>query len=370
MYPPSLIKTQISANVGHITLCRPQALNALSLGMIRELFKILKAWQENPQVEAVAIRGSNKEGPFGAFCAGGDIRFFYHAGIEQDLALESFFSEEYALNHLIFNYRKPYLAFMDGIVMGGGMGICQGASLRIVTERSKLAMPEINIGLFPDVGGGYFLSRCEGALGEYLALTGQLLTGGEAISLGLADAFCDSRQLTELWGGLTTDSGKSVAKRIQDLCHRLQTSSSSHQTPPWFDHDIDNCFSQPSISAIFDALANSDSALASASLNVLQKRSPLMLYVTLKQIRLGRDLSLADNLRMERNLVHHCFNTIHLGRSGANSEAVEGIRALVIDKDHHPNWKPAKIDQVTAAMVDPFFISPWPEHKHPLAHLK
>ena len=370
MHHSTLIKTQISANIGQITLCRPKALNALSLEMVRALYQTLRAWQENPEVEAVAIRGSNKEGPFGAFCAGGDIRFFYNAGIAEDPTLESFFSEEYALNHLIFNYPKPYLAFMDGIVMGGGMGIAQGASLRIVTERSKLAMPETNIGLFPDVGGGYFLSRCEGALGEYLALTGQLLTGSEAISVGLADAFYGSSQLTELWDSLTADNSESVDNRIQSLRHGLQAPKYNHQKPTWFDDEIDHCFNQPSINAIFDALSNSNSPLASASLDVLQKRSPLMLYVTLKQIRLGRDLSLADNLRMERTLVHHCFNTTHLGRTGVDSETVEGIRALVIDKDHNPNWKPAKIDQVTAEMVDPFFISPWPEQKHPLAHLK
>ncbi len=164
------ILSEIKAGIGLITLNRPKALNALSLDMVRSLYNLLIDWRNNPTVEAVAIRGSNKEGPFGAFCAGGDIRFFYSAAVANDSDLEDFFTEEYRLNHLIFTYPKPYIAFMDGIVMGGGMGISQGASIRIVTERSKLAMPETNIGLFPDVGGGYFLSRCPGASGEYLAL--------------------------------------------------------------------------------------------------------------------------------------------------------------------------------------------------------
>ena len=150
----SNIITAVKAGIGKITLNRPEALNALNLSMVRDMTRALLDWQDNPKVEAVAIRGLCKDGPFGAFCAGGDIRFFHRASIASDPDLEAFFTEEYRLNHLIFNYPKPYIAFMDGIVMGGGMGISQGASLRIVTERTKIAMPETNIGLFPDVGGG------------------------------------------------------------------------------------------------------------------------------------------------------------------------------------------------------------------------
>ena len=168
----SEVLSEVRGQVGLITLNRPRALNALSLGMVRDLMAILLAWQNDARVLAVAIRGSNKEGPFGAFCAGGDIRFLHQAGSQGNPLIEDFFTEEYALNHLIHNYAKPYIAFMDGIVMGGGMGISQGAALRVVTERTKMAMPETAIGLFPDVGGGYFLSRCPGRVGEWLALTG------------------------------------------------------------------------------------------------------------------------------------------------------------------------------------------------------
>lgn len=150
----------IEGHIGTITLNRPRALNALSLPMVRAMTQALRSWQDDPQVLAVAVRGTGKEGPFGAFCAGGDIRFFHQAAHAGDAALGDFFTEEYRLNHLIHTYPKPYIAFMDGIVMGGGMGISQGASVRVVTERTKMAMPETLIGLFPDVGGGYFLSRC------------------------------------------------------------------------------------------------------------------------------------------------------------------------------------------------------------------
>ena len=166
------VLTEVRGQVGFITLNRPKALNALSLPMVRELAAALTAWRDDPAVLAVAIRGTNKAGRpgtpealFGGFSAGGDIRFFHEVALAGDSALDDFFTEEYRLNHLIHNYPKPYVAFMDGVVMGGGMGISQGAKVRIVTERSKLAMPETNIGLFPDVGGGYFLSRCAGSVG-------------------------------------------------------------------------------------------------------------------------------------------------------------------------------------------------------------
>ena len=243
----SNIRSEIKAGIGLITLDRPKALNALSLEMVRDLYTVLVAWRDNPEVEAVAIRGSNKEGPFGAFCAGGDIRFFHSAAVANDSALEDFFTEEYRLNHLIFTYPKPYIAFMDGIVMGGGMGISQGASLRIVTERSKLAMPETNIGLFPDVGGGYFLSRCPGASGEYLALTGQMMLGADAITLGLADKLVDSAYIGALWDDLVADPSLSVADRLSTLKERLEASTPVYHQPSWMDNGIDSCFAKATV---------------------------------------------------------------------------------------------------------------------------
>ena len=189
----SELQCEIKGHTGFISLNRPKALNALSLSMIRALMAQLLAWQDDTSVKQVAIRGMSKpaadgsEVPFGNFSAGGDIRFFHQAIQTGNPALEDFFTEEYALNHLIANYPKPYIAFMDGIIFGGGMGITQGASHRIVTERTKMAMPETGIGLFPDVGGGYFLSRCPGYVGEYLALTGTQIGSDEAIAVSVRE---------------------------------------------------------------------------------------------------------------------------------------------------------------------------------------
>ena len=363
------IHSEVKAGVGLITLNRPKALNALSLDMVRDLYTVLVTWRDNPQVEAVAIRGSNKEGPFGAFCAGGDIRFFHSAAIADDSSLDDFFTEEYRLNHLIFTYPKPYIAFMDGIVMGGGMGISQGASLRIVTERSKLAMPETNIGLFPDVGGGYFLSRCPGATGEYLALTGQMMLGADAITVGLADKLVDSAYIGTLWDDLTADPATDMAARLKVLEERLEASTPIYHQPSWMDNGIDSCFAKATVLEIVQALTDLNSDWATACIKILRQRSPLMLHVVLEQIHRARHMTLANDLRMERDLVRHCFHTEHLNRSGHSSETVEGIRALAIDKDHSPQWNPARIEDITEAMVAPFFTSPWKDQEHPLANL-
>jgi enoyl-CoA hydratase/carnithine racemase len=360
--PENHVIAEVRGRVGCITLNRPNALNALSLGMIRDMTRALLAWRDDPLVLAVAVRGMGREGAFGSFCAGGDIRFFHRAALAGEPELEDFFTEEYTLNHLIHTYPKPYIAFMDGICMGGGMGISQGASLRIVTERSKIAMPETGIGLFPDVGGGYFLSRCPGRLGEYLALTGQALGGSEALNAGLADALMDSGRLVSLWESLG-QTPYETGEAIERWCvgHALKTHSKD--TLPHT--DIDRVFSLDSVTAIVQALDASQGDWASATLALLRKRSPLMLHVVLEQLRRARSMGLADELRMERDMVRHCF---HL-RPGAASETVEGIRALAVDKDHSPRWNPAKIEEVPAGAVAAFFDSPWPAHAHPLRGL-
>ena len=363
----SQIQTETIAGVGLITLNRPEALNALTLQMVNRLSAVLNAWRDDPRIEVVAIRGNHKQGPFGAFCAGGDIRFFHDAAIAEDSALEDFFTAEYSLNHLIYHYPKPYIAFMDGVVMGGGMGLAQGADLRIVSERTKMAMPETKIGLFPDVGGGYFLSRCPGASGEYLALCGQMLTGGDALTMGLADAIAPSENLPELWNNLSENLQLSPIERFQQLQNQLTKTAPE---PCWLDRQIDAIFSLPTLMDIIQALENADNPWATETLKTLRQRSPLMLHVTLEQIRRGRNLSMADDLRMERTLVQHCFNTQHLNRSGSYSETVEGIRALVIDKDQNPKWNPSRIEDITPEIVAPFFESPWPENQHPLSSLK
>ena len=354
---------QIRGEAGLITLDRPKALNALSLDMVRELTAALLAWRQDERVKLVAIRGTGKEGPFGTFCVGGDIRFFHQVALAGDPRLEDFFTEEYRLDHLIHHYPKPYVVFMDGIVMGGGMGISGhgGAhSLRIVTERTKMAMPETNIGLFPDVGGGWFLARCPGRLGEYLALTGETIGAADALTAGLADGELPAAQLVAAWEQLAVDGHRGFRALQARLGAPAGAGMLAAQRV-----EIDRVFALPTVAAIVAALESADSTWARETATVLRKRSPLMLHVVLEQVRRARTMAFADDLQMERGLMRHCFQL----RPGAHSEAVEGIRALVIDKDQAPRWNPSRIEDVTPEMVAAFFASPWPAHAHPLRDL-
>jgi enoyl-CoA hydratase/carnithine racemase len=357
--------------VGHaglITLNRPKALNALSLPMVRDITQALSTWRDDPAVALVAIRGSNKVGKpgtaealFGGFCAGGDIRFFHAAALAGDNALDDFFTEEYTLNHLIHNYPKPYIAFMDGVVMGGGMGLSQGSKTRIVTEHTKMAMPETNIGLFPDVGGGYFLSRCPGSVGEYLALTGEVVGADDAIDYGLADVQVAAASLPSMWGALGTTAFEDWnATYLGAARAHKQAATAPKQA------QIDVHFGLLRVKHIIDSLEKASSdTWAKKAATVLRKRSPLMLHVALEQVRKARGMSLADDLRMERDMVHQCFNL----RPGAASETVEGIRALAVDKDYTPKWMPERIEDVKPGMADAFFASPWAADAHPLRGL-
>lgn len=360
------IVAQVRAGIGQITLNRARALNALSLDMIRAMTSALRAWRQDDSVVAVIVRGSSRDpqdAHFGHFCAGGDIRFFHQAALAGDPRLEDFFTEEYTLNHLIHQYPKPCIALMDGVVMGGGMGISQGARRRIVTERSRLAMPETNIGLFPDVGGGWFLSRCKGHLGEYLALTGLNVAPQDAIACGLADRQVAAAGLPALWEALP-QAGLTSADAVLDWIDAR--SEAPAQAVSWPLKRIDSVFGLPDVRAIIDALECADDDWSRETASALRQRSPLMLHVTLEQIRRARGMSLAEDLRMERDLVRQCF---HL-RPGAASETVEGIRALAVDKDHQPRWNPARIEDVSADQVAAFFRSPWPAFAHPLRELR
>ena len=355
-------------NAGLMTLNRPKALNALNLQMVRDITQALTIWRDDPTVEVVAIRGSNKAGKpgtpeslFGGFCAGGDIRFFHTAALAGDAALDDFFTEEYSLNHLIHTYPKPYIAFMDGVVMGGGMGLSQGAKTRIVTEHTKMAMPETNIGLFPDVGGGYFLSRCPGHVGEYLALTGEVIGADDAIAYGLADVKVAAASLPTIWDALGASSFDTWFATYLGAASLYNQSGADLKRA-----SIDAYFGLLRIKHIIDRLEKAkDDIWAKKTAVVLRKRSPLMLHVTLEQIRRARNMSLADDLRMERDMVYQCFNLRH----GAASETVEGIRALAVDKDYTPKWNPERIEDVKPGMADAFFVSPWAAGAHPLRNL-
>lgn len=370
---PEVLVEQVG-RMGFITLARPRALNALSLGMIRSLTQALLAWREDPQVLGVAVRGQSKEGDFGAFCAGGDIRFFHLAATTGAWdALDAFFTEEYALNHLIHTYPKPYIAFMDGVVMGGGMGISQGATVRITTERTRMAMPETAIGLFPDVGGGYFLSRCPGRVGEYLGLSGQPIGSRAAIAWGLADGHVDALQLPGIWSTLRTTPFESGAAIEHWLSTRFMPERDIDVGLRQQRDLIDACFDQSTPQRIVQALTATNDAWAAECAATLASRSPLMVAVTLEQIGRARHMGLAEDLRMERDLVWHCFrppNGAHELATGRPScDAVEGIRALVIDKDHQPRWQHASANEVEPHEVARFFQSPWDPADHPLAGL-
>ncbi|MDO8651077.1 MAG: enoyl-CoA hydratase/isomerase family protein [Undibacterium sp.] len=358
------ILTSIQNHIGFITIDRPKALNSLSLEMVRAITATLLEWRNNGNVRAVFIHSSSEK----AFCAGGDIRFFYDVGnatpTGDSALLEDFFTEEYALNHLIHFYPKPYIALMNGVVMGGGMGIAQAGvacRLRIVTERTKMAMPEVNIGLFPDVGGSYFLARTPGKIGAYLGLTGEMIGAADALYAGLADVFLPTAELPALMAMLATTEESDIRVAIRDFAApftaQVLPSESKLATQRAM---IERHFSADNVLAIAASLNQDSNTFAQQTLAAIEKRSPLLMCVTLEQLRRGAGMSVADCLRMERSMVRHCFK---------HGEVLEGIRALVIDKDNAPQWSPASLAEVTGEQVASFFVSVWPAYAHPLRDL-
>jgi enoyl-CoA hydratase/carnithine racemase len=357
------VQTRVANGTGIITLDRPRALNSLSLDMVRALTETLLAWRDGAQVAAVVIRSSSEK----ALCAGGDIRFFYDAGratpVGGSALLEDFFTEEYALNHLIHFYPKPYIALMDGVVMGGGMGIAQGGpdcALRIVTERTKMAMPEVNIGLFPDVGGSYFLSHAPGQLGRYLGLTGLTIGAADALYVGLADVFIPSASLPALAELIENTPGAQLAEAIRAMAqeHAGEAGESHLRNHRYI---IDTHFALPEVASVMNSLAQDHDAFAQKALAAMCQRSPLMMCVTSELLARGAQMDVAECLRMERSVVRRNFE---------HGEVLEGVRALVIDKDNAPKWNPATMSEVTPELVARFFEPVWPDFAHPLRHLQ
>jgi enoyl-CoA hydratase/carnithine racemase len=371
----SAVLAEVVGGVGVITLNRPKALNALSLGMVRSLMASLLRWRDDDAVLAVLLRGSARPMPDGSqgathFCAGGDIRFMHEASMAGDLAIDDFFTEEYDLDHFIHVYPKPVIAWLDGIVMGGGMGLAQGAALRVATPAVKMAMPETRIGLIPDVAGGYFLSRLPGSVGEYLGIVGQTFNAHDALHWRLVDGIVPASAQAALlasWVAQPVASGAEAVARAKACC--LSEPEAVAALPPrtlsMHETAIERHFALPHVEAMTHSLRSDGSDWARAALQHLQGNSPLMMKVTLRQIRMARHMGLAEVFRLERNLVRHCFAL----RKGAASETVEGVRALVIDKDHQPRWNPATLAEVSPEQVDAFFEPPWPNHIHPLRHL-
>jgi enoyl-CoA hydratase/carnithine racemase len=358
------VLAEVRNRIGILTLDRSRALNALSLDMVRSISSHLHSWRDDDTILAVLIRSSSER----AFCAGGDIRFFHEVGNAPPAGgsalLEDFFTEEYALNHLIHHYPKPYIALLDGIVMGGGMGISQAGEerLAIVTERTRMAMPEVHIGLFPDVGGSHFLSRMPGRLGQWLALSGETMRAADALHAGLADLFVPSAKLSELLemiANTRVGDAAGLTAAIRDFAAPFLRDAGKSQLATQRER-IDRLFSGETVAAILSALEAEQDAFAEATLAAMQRGSPLMLCVTLEQLRRGAQMTLAQCLRMERDMVRHSFE---------RTEVLEGIRARVIEKDNAPRWSPPSVADVDESMVSAFFEPVWPDYAHPLRGL-
>jgi len=358
------LTTEIRNGVALITLDRPAALNALTYDMIADLRAQLAAYAKDAAVRAVLVRGAGEK----AFCAGGDLRALYQSFRDGGRLHHDFFVEEYALDHLLHGYPKPYLALMDGISMGGGMGIGQAAKLRIVGERTRMAMPEVAIGLFPDVGASFFLPRLPGALGLYLALTGVQIKGADALYAQLADVYLAAPAVEALADDLaalawSADPRADLKRFIAARSAQGIAAPSLSILRPAIDEHFAN---KPGVLEIIASLEAERRAeftdWAAQTLKLLRSRSPTMLAVTHAQLARGRGMGLADCFRMELGMVEQCF---------VQGDFVEGIRALIIDKDNAPRWQPARLEDVTPAMVAAFFTDPFTRGRpHPLAHLK
>ena len=357
------VQTHVSGHTGVITLNRPAALNSLSLDMVRAITAALHAWRDDSTIRAVFVHSSSEK----AYCAGGDIRFFHQKGMASATGgaalIEDFFTEEYSLNYLIHHYPKPYVALMDGVVMGGGMGIAQAgpaARLRIVTERTKMAMPEVGIGLFPDVGGGHFLSRATGKLGTYLGVTGAIIGAADAIYADLADVFVPSSELPALHA-LVAEAKGDLREAVRSFAAPFSSQTGPSTSSLAVSRDaIERHFAADTVPAIMASLASDTGEFAAKALETMKKKSPLMMCVTLSQLQRAATMDIADCLRMERTMVRRCFE---------HGEVIEGVRALAIDKDHSPRWNPATLEEISTAMVEGFFASAWPDYAHPLRDL-
>jgi enoyl-CoA hydratase/carnithine racemase len=362
MTPEPEVLFQEINGVGVITLNRPRQLNALSYPMIGMLDMQLAAWAARGDIVAVVLRGAGSK----AFCAGGDIRALYdsfHAGTP---LRQQFFVDEYRLDYRLHGYRKPVVALMDGVVMGGGMGLAQAAHLRVVTERSRVAMPETGIGLAPDVGASHFLSKLPLALALYVGLTGETLGAADTLLCKLADIAVPAASLEGI--EQTLAGIRWTGDGLADLRAALQaTPPASAANAPLqaaLPAVLRHFRADASVAELLDSLAaESDPAYAgwaARTLEILRGRSPLMMAVTRELLLRGRDLDLADCFRMELDVVSHAFT---------QGDFIEGVRALIVDKDNAPRWRVKTADDVSEAMVQSFFDSPWPREAHPLAAL-
>ena len=325
----------VEGRAGWIILNRPQALNALTLEMFRALHAQLKAWEADDRVERIVIEGAGDR----AFCAGGDIRRLYEWGLAMDPRFLDLFREEYVLNAYIKHYPKPYVALLDGIFMGGGVGVSVHGSHRIVTERATFAMPETGIGLFPDVGSTYFLPRCPGETGMYIGLTGARLKAGDALYAGVATHFVEHERLLALKQALKTFAD--VDEAVQQYAGRTEAETLSMHRGA-----IDRHFLQGSAEGVLDSLKADPSEWAQKQAAIIETKSPTSLKICHRQLRDGLTLDFRSCMKLEFRIVNRIFT---------GHDFFEGTRAVVIDKDNSPNWQPAALRQVRQADVDEYF---------------
>ncbi|KTD47371.1 Enoyl-CoA hydratase/carnithine racemase [Legionella rubrilucens] len=329
-------------HLGLITLNRPEALNALTLAMIKAMQHQLLQWQKDTSIHAIVIQAA----PGKAFCAGGDVRWLYEAGKRKDPEQMQFFWHEYRLNHFIHHLNKPCIALMDGITMGGGVGVSLHGSHPVASERFVFAMPETGIGFFPDIGASYLLARCPGQLGIYLGLTGNRLNAEEALTMQLVKQQVTSEQFPALLNALVeADLSKDAYRGVDDCLSRFAARRSNAEIENHL-AEIDHCFRYPHVEAILDSLREVDSEWTKNLASRLLEKAPLSLKITLEQIHKAKSLSMAECIKMDYCLVSHFMK---------DHDFYEGVRALLVDKDKAPKWQPDCLERVTSARVADYF---------------
>ena len=339
----SVLRT-VSGGVGYLTLNRPDALHALNLDMCETVLAALRVWAQDPHVEMVVI--DHAEGTRG-FCAGGDIAMLRESGMGDGRKARAFFAEEYRMNAMIKAFPKPYLAIMDGVTMGGGVGLSVHGSYRVATERTLFAMPETGIGLFPDVGGGWFLPRLSGELGAWLAMTGARLKGADVAAAGVATHFIPSELIPNLKKQISdADFSAGAAGMLSEILSGLASPipKGSFETNM---ATINSCFAGDRAEDIVAALESEGSDWAMEQVKTMASKSPETVKVALRQIRDGaRCETFEDNMRMEYRIGW---------RKVQSPDFIEGVRAVIIDKDHAPKWSPATLEAVSEADVVRYF---------------
>ena len=333
------ILLKVEGHAGFMSLNRPSALHALTLPMVHAMTAALLEWRDDPAVKCVVIDHADGRG----FCAGGDIAFLRNSAMNDGgVSGLKFFHDEYQLNHLLVTYPKPVVAFMDGITMGGGVGISQPARFRVATENTKFAMPETGIGLFPDVGGGWYLSRLEGRVGQFLALTGARIAGAGCLSLGLATHYLTSNVLAEAKSRIATED----VERIDGILGTLSVTPPDSKIVETI-VQINRHFASDRLEDILASLEGDDSDWAMKELATLRTKSPQTCKVALRQLAESLKLTdFADNMAMEYRIASRVI---------VRPDFAEGVRAVIVDKDNSPKWDPATAEGVTDALIDAIF---------------